>query len=55
MQGFINLGRNFFFLILCRHCDLIGHLTCRSKAKVPNESPVMTFYLKLIYVINYLN
>ena len=50
MQSFINLGRKLiFFKILLRHCDLKGHL--RSKVKVPNESPVMTSYLKLIVTI----
>ena len=33
-----------FFLILRIHCDLQGHL--RSKVKVPNESQIMTSYLK---------
>ena len=50
MQNFINLGRKIiFFLILRRHCDLKGHLM--SKVKVPNESPVMTSYLKLIVTV----
>ena len=40
MQSFINLDRKIFFF------DLIGYL--RSTVKVPNESPVMTSYLKLI-------
>ena len=50
MPSFINLGRKIIFLkILRRHCDLKGHL--RSKVKVPNESPVMTSYLKLIVTV----
>ena len=49
MQSSINLGRKIFFYILLRHCDLKGHL--RSKVKVPNESPVMTSYLKLIVTV----
>ena len=48
MQSFINLGRKIIFF---KFCDItaIGHL--RSKVKVPNESPVMTSYLKLIVTI----
>ena len=50
MQSIINLGRKIiFFKIVRRHCDLKGHL--RSKVKVPNESPVMTSYLKLIVTV----
>ena len=53
MPSFINLGRKIiFFKLLQRHCDLKGHL--RSKVKVPNESPVMTSYLKLIVLYAYL-
>ena len=46
MQSFINLGRKIF---LKNFFYLIGHL--RSKVKMSNESPVMTFYLKLIVTI----
>ena len=46
MQTSINLGRKIIFLILFIQCDLQGHLM--SKVKVPNESQIMTSYLKLI-------
>ena len=50
MQSIINLGRKIIFFKIVRcHCDLKGHL--RSKVKVPNESPVMTSYLKLIVTV----
>ena len=49
MQSFINLGRKIISLILYRHCDVIRPL--RSKVKVPNESDVMTSYLKLTATI----
>ena len=50
MPSFINLGRKIIFLKLLQcHCDLKGHL--RSKVKVPNESPFMTSYLKLIVTV----
>ena len=41
---------NFFYKkLICYQNDLKGHL--RSKVKVPNESPVMTSYLKLIVTV----
>ena len=46
MQSLINLGRKIFFF---NFYDLIGHL--RSKVKMPNESPVMISYLKLIVTV----
>ena len=49
MQNFINLGRKIFFIKFCDVTDLKGHL--RSKVNVPNESPFMTSYLKLIVTV----
>ena len=49
MQSFINLGRKKVSLNYDIKSAYKGHL--RSKAKVPNESPVMTSYLKLIGTI----
>ena len=50
MQSFINLGRKIIFFKFCDvTVTLKGHL--RSKVKVPNESPVMTSYLKLIVTV----
>ena len=47
MQNFINLGRKIIFLFYeFINCELQGHL--KSKVKVPNESQIMTSYLKLI-------
>ena len=50
MKSFINLGRKLIFF---KFCDVtvtpLGHL--RSKVKLPNESPVMTSYLKLIVTV----
>ena len=50
MQSFINLGGKIIFLKFYDvTVTLKGHL--RSKVKVPNESPVMTSYLKLIVTV----
>ena len=47
MQSFITLGRKKFFCnFVTKLFPYKGHL--RSEVKVPNESPVMTSYLKLI-------
>ena len=45
IQKFIKV-KKYFLKILFIHCDLQGDL--RSKVKVPNESQIMTSYLKLI-------
>ena len=49
MQSFMNLGRKIFFFKFCDITMTLGHL--RSKVRVPNESPVMTSYLKLIVTV----
>ena len=49
MQCFINLGRKVSFNFVTYFFPYKGHL--KSKFKVPNESPVMTSYLKLIVTV----